>query len=827
MQKNVYAIKGFTSYFDRKVRRLESFGDYVSDREYWASLLVHFQPNDGINASVVFLLSTDEVEAISKTGTPNYVIVCDMTNVVQSRWYVMECVFIRECQYELKLRRDVVADYMESVLLAPCFVERGPLNYRSPYIFNREEMSLNQIKDAELLIKDESESAWIVGYVSSDTTDTSTVVADTDQSMTTAYPTIAQALPGIVWTDASDLSKGGTFEGCNAGIDYIASNYIYKPTPGLSTDFKTFYLHGQPVGNDSAQFRVEEIFAWDQGYGSNAAVKNSISDFSAVYSEAIGNVRKWTDKIFAQRNGLESAFATKNSVGTLSQYQAVLAANGQIFYDSVNQKYYRLTVTEASTRTLRDNLPNNELPDLRTRLLAIARELAGELQDGEYNENGYFAAIATLSKLTVGAEEVFVDGQIKTTMSATRRHLVDAPYDMFCLKFNEQNLALAQRIVTAPPAAGTVKKVYDLQILPYCPRRDILTSGFDLGDLTDTVDYQKIYLTQDGQDTEIDTLFWCLRSSSSFVYDKSNSIPLAGTPQSRLRWVKVRTENVATNFKMSDMCDLFRLSAPNYSASFDFSIARNGGSVTGFKIDFTYRPVMPYIHIAPIFNGIYGTFNNDARGLICGGDFSVDMISDPWTEYMSNNKNYENIFNTSIKRMDAIREYDRGALALSGTLTTAAATVAGAAKGGVAGAIVGAGVGLTRSIGQAVVSEGKFQAERKAAIETFNYELGNVKAAPNTLTKVSAYNVNNKYFPLVEFYTCTSQEEEAVRNFLAVFNFRIGAMTTIGEVLDAGRTKEWEYVKGRISLFEGGGSEDSHFLEEVYAEIDRGVFIYG
>ena len=817
MQKNVYAIKGFTSYFDRKVRRLESFGDYVSDREYWASLLVHFQPNDGINASVVFLLSTDEVEAISETGTPNYVIVCGMTNEVQSRWYVTECVFIRECQYELKLRRDVVADYMESVLLAPCYMDRGPLRETSPFIFNREDISLNQIKVKELLIKDESESAWIIGYVSSDTTDTSTVVADTAQSLTSEYPTIAQALPGIAWTDDADLSKGGTFEGCNADVDYIVSNHIYKATTGLSTDFKYFYLHGR-----EQNFTAEEIFGWDQGYGSNAAIKNSVEDFSAVWTYALGNASTWGIKVNLQRNGLDSAFATKNSVGTLAQYQAVLAANGQVFYDSVNQKYYRLSVTETSSRTLRDNLPQDELPDLRTRLLAIAREVAGTLNNGSYNESGYFAAIATLSTLTVAATEVYVDGQIKTTMSATRRHLIDAPYDMFCLKFNEQNLALAQRIVSAPPAAGTVKKIYDLQILPYCPRRDVIPT-VDLANLTDTVDYQTIYLTQDGTDTAIDVLYWCIRSSASFVFD----VPLLGSEWGPLRGVGLRTANAAMNLKLSDECELFRLSAPNYSASFDFSLARNGGSVSGFRVDFTYRPVMPYIHVAPIFNGLYGTFNNDARGLICGGDFSVDMISDPWTEYMSNNKNYENIFNTSIKRMDAIREYDRGALALSGTLTTAAAAVAGAAKGGVAGAIVGAGVGLTRSIGQAVVSEGKFQAERKAAIETFNYELGNVKAAPNTLTKVSAYNVNNKYFPLVELYTCTPGEEEALTYYFTLYNFKIGAMATIGEVLDAGRTKEWEYVKGRISLFEGGGSEDSHFLEEVYAEIDRGVFIYG
>ena len=280
--------------------------------------------------------------------------------------------------------------------------------------------------------------------------------------------------------------------------------------------------------------------------------------------------------------------------------------------------------------------------------------------------------------------------------------------------------------------------------------------------------------------------------------------------------------------KVSDLCDLYRLSSPNYSSSFDMSLAKNGGTISSFKVDFTYRPVMPYIHVCPVFAGLYGSFNNDARGLICGGDYSVDMISDPWTEYMSNNKNYENIFNTQVKKLDAIREYDRGALALSGIMTTVGATAAGAAKGGLAGAAVGLAAGGIRSLGQYAFSEGKFQAERKAMVETFSYELGNVKAAPDTLTKVSAYNVNNKYFPVLEIYTSTSEEKEAARRYLRLFNFKVGVVGTLRSFLEQGRTKSWEFVRGQLALLPSAAkSEDSHFISEAYAEIEKGVFIYG
>lgn len=808
MKKNVYAIKGSASYFDRRIRRLETLWDYLGGKSCWFSSTDGFNFADGISTSHTFNI---EPKA-DLDGVPNYVLVCNDKNEIESRWFVMECVYIRERQYTLNLRRDVVADYMPDLLRAPCYVERGPLTQGSPFLFAQEDMVLNQIKTGEALLKDESGSAWIVGYVSRDTTDDSEIVASTPAANTSAYPTLSTL--GISWNDDADPSQGGTFEGCQE-IDYVIRQRSQQD--GNTSAYRLFHIHSNGT--------AEEVSSL---WNANACIYHNLDDYEdSVYPRTNADAVAWKARVSAAKASLDSDFGEKHDVGTPSEYMDIMAANGRIFYDSVHSKFFRLTVTSLpyySGRDIFDQCDPDDLPALRTRIISLVAAQASSYTNvnGEYYADGWVAASTHVYKLIISAEEVFISGQLKTTMSATRKALSDAPYDMFCMRLNENNLALAYQICIEPPAAGKVKKIYDLQILPYCPRRDALTdTGISVSGLTSGTDYQEIYKVTDGGDVLIDYLFWCVQSSFSFFLD----VP---SPEGdSLRTVKSRTGDPAMDKKLSGICDLFRLSSPNYSAAFDFSIVKNGGGVSQFRVDFTYRPVMPYIHVCPVFSGLYGSFNNDARGLICGGDYSVDMISDPWTEYMSNNKNYENIFNTSIKRMDAIREYDRAAQALSGTLTTIAATAAGAAHGGMAGGLFGFAGGATRAIGQAVSAEGKYQAERKAALDTFRYELGNIQAAPNSLTKVSAYNVNNKYFPVVEFYTCTEEEEKAVVDFLSVYNFRIGAMTTLAKVLEA-RTKTWEFVKGRISRFEiDSRSEDSHFLDEVYAEIDRGVFIYG
>lgn len=80
---------------------------------------------------------------------------------------------------------------------------------------------------------------------------------------------------------------------------------------------------------------------------------------------------------------------------------------------------------------------------------------------------------------------------------------------------------------------------------------------------------------------------------------------------------------------------MYRLCSGNYQGVFEFSAAKSYG-VTSFHIDCTFKPFNPYIHVTPNLGGLYGTNYStfkDARGLICGGDFSLAQLNNAWANY--------------------------------------------------------------------------------------------------------------------------------------------------------------------------------------------------
>jgi hypothetical protein len=95
---------------------------------------------------------------------PDYVVITE-GNTIISRWYVIESTRTRGGQYQIRLFRDLFADYYEQIMEAPAFIEKGYVSTHDNAIFNAESMTFNQIKQDEYLLKDKSKSAWIVGYV--------------------------------------------------------------------------------------------------------------------------------------------------------------------------------------------------------------------------------------------------------------------------------------------------------------------------------------------------------------------------------------------------------------------------------------------------------------------------------------------------------------------------------------------------------------------------------------------------------------------------------------------------------------------------------------
>ena len=106
------------------------------------------------------------------------------------------------------------------------------------------------------------------------------------------------------------------------------------------------------------------------------------------------------------------------------------------------------------------------------------------------------------------------------------------------------------------------------------------------------------------------------------------------------------------------------------------------------------------------------------------------------------------------------------------------------------------------------------------ARDNFGFQLGNIKALPNTLNKVSSIVANSKLFPFVEYYTCTNEEKQALMNKLTYNGMTIGR---IGKISDFKHPDGQTYVKGQIIRLIG--NFDTHTINEIANEFNKGWYI--
>lgn len=85
---------------------------------------------------------------------------------VSERWFVLDSKRTRKGQYKLTLKRDVIAENYDYIITSPAYIEKGFVTRNSKFIFNSENINLNQIKQSQTTLRDDSGVAWVVGYTS-------------------------------------------------------------------------------------------------------------------------------------------------------------------------------------------------------------------------------------------------------------------------------------------------------------------------------------------------------------------------------------------------------------------------------------------------------------------------------------------------------------------------------------------------------------------------------------------------------------------------------------------------------------------------------------
>ena len=161
----------YNNYFNRIIKKKDSIEDYkAADVDYKEASNINFNPGDGVNTSIV--LGLGQNGSLFEGDEFDYLVayeVVDNITRIESRWFILEQDRKRSGQYELTLKRDVIADNYIDVVDSPIYLEKGFINdVNDPLLYNSESMNLNQIKQLEIPLKDETQSGWVVGYIPSD-----------------------------------------------------------------------------------------------------------------------------------------------------------------------------------------------------------------------------------------------------------------------------------------------------------------------------------------------------------------------------------------------------------------------------------------------------------------------------------------------------------------------------------------------------------------------------------------------------------------------------------------------------------------------------------
>ena len=928
---NLTFLGGWSNYFDRRIRRdliLTNWSGYLHELQQSGrtNYYVEFQ---GINFNPADSVDTELIVNWPEDWNPDYMIEIDDHDNVLARWFVIDFERTRLGQYNCTLRRDVIADNYNQIMSAPTFVEKAMVSASDPLILNPEGMTYNQIKKDEILLKDETGMPWIVGYVVQDNKRYPEGSSYYEASINLKTATLKSEFPSYLINAIDDQSAM-----------YFAS---YKDTdPNLKYNFNfkgSEKNYGSiQISKDWQYFEPKTFPGVDPGetFENDAALISGTSDKNVLFLST-DNYKITNKNIITKMMPLMSEytktlryFMRKESSNSLpiEQWEYIKKYNNTVYYDETSKHYYSLqffsvhhkhplTFKYDSTSSLWGTIKGLIQNDT-TLNSYLNRTSSDKIFTIECPYDAVFPIVTDLGTS---------DTKISTYIPATRNPLVGEPFDMFCIPYGdfkcsdftcnkELSLAIARSLAVA--GAGSV--VYDVQLLPYCPFRDVI-KGNSINEKLLTVDVDYTYAKDTVANKNIGIIFWCTKSSFSFNINKSlelerpktststtteqyyvfdntsswdtdnqtrsyfiqemvgknyksyglittvadienNPTPIMNVKSSydpstytlkvgplkkpdgltlpttiyvevEFTYDEITTTTVYDNplnldIKINNECNFYRLNSPNYNAAFDFTLTKNDNSVDFFNVDCTYKPFDPYIHVNPNFKGLYGKDWDDARGLICSGDFSISLVTNNFENYKLNNKNYQQIFNREIQNMDRLHKIDRTSQIVSdaASLVQSGGQLAGGIVSKNPSSIISgstataAGVAnLTTNI---VQGNKKHNEQRSFKTDMFNYELGNVQAIPNALAKNTAFTFNNKLFPFIEFYSCTDVEKEALKEKIKYNSMTVMKVGTIGQYMNYTE----QFIKGQVIRLPDV-IDDAHIANEIYNEINKGVFIYG
>lgn len=697
-------------------------------------------------------------------------VTADDSKVIKTKWFVMDAVWNRKGQWKITLKRDVKADCYDMYKNREFYCTKGlPLNVNDMLLFNSEGRQYNQILQSRTALKQGSNTKrWIIGFV--DKTWTGGTIVGGSIVKFQEYKDIPGYIPNLF----DFIGKETELAGCpNLMKFYVVDNtdtgylcWVHLPVTAGSSTIGALSFERLPLTlAELPQDYVKISSAFSEAevlklFGSNATnqKENAINVLRAL--DLQNSAALIQDDFSDTYNGKTAMIAKDNEGGV---------AYKTMSYSKSNEMLYAFG---RSTEMIPQLFASSSVYVSSTSGFAVQCFTKGKRVT---------LSLSTPSEISIG---------MPTTNSAN-------PYYIFYIEDSEGAREFATAFA-AQYSGGNV--LYDLQLFPYKP--DQSGSG-------------TTYASSDTGYTNSFTLYW----ASSDYKEGTCTHPA------------IKTYSTMSDYKVGSEQHMCRIIAPNGAGAWEFNPAAIGGvPANSIKYEFTLMPFNSYLHIFPTFGKLYGTVNKTAgselgetRGMVSTGPWTLPYSTDNWSTYQLQQSAYMDSFSRQIDNMTLTQDVDRqmqGIRGLTGMVDAFATTTAktGSPYAGLA-SMGGYGVGaVAEQMAGDILREENINYTR----DQFYNNLRNIQAQARPLASTSSITIGNSWFPIVELYTATAQEETILKDDLKVHGWTMGFATTFATMKTRVGT-ESRYISGHLLQVEN--TDDMHIANVVMSELNKGVYI--
>ena len=288
--------------------------------------------------------------------------------------------------------------------------------------------------------------------------------------------------------------------------------------------------------------------------------------------------------------------------------------------------------------------------------------------------------------------------------------------------------------------------------------------------------------------------------------------------------------NLSSLTNINKETDSVYIVSPSRRSQFKFSPYNNDGLMR-FSTKITIRPNQSIIYVRPTTQGLLLQDWDDKDCLVIQEDFSLTTINSAWTNYVYNNRNFQNSFNLQIQTKEFERSWERRieqeqaksdewnsrnlssqkAQTYTGNLPIIS-SLAGAVGTAWADEKYMAAAALDREYNEAL-----YQKSMEVARQQFSYQIDNIKSQPlipATITAIDCKMLDGIY---LEFYSTNTTELNSIAQFYQYNGNRIDNYGTFASY--------WgPFVRGKIIISQKYTQPE---IDELNRRLELGIFTGG